>query len=48
MSMLGADQWFITMMAAALGLVAASLMWRLRIIQDLEATDEEDIPPLER
>ncbi len=48
MSMLGADQWFITMMAAALGLVAASLMWRLRIIQDWEATDEEDIPPLER
>ncbi len=48
MSMLSADQWFITMMSAALGLVAASLMWRLQIIQDWEATDDEDIPPLER
>jgi magnesium-transporting ATPase (P-type) len=48
MSMLSADQWFITMMSAALGLVAASLMWKLQIIQDWEATDDEDIPPLER
>ena len=48
MSMLSADQWFITMLAAALGLVAASLMWKLQIIQDWEATDDEDIPPLER
>jgi magnesium-transporting ATPase (P-type) len=48
MAMLGADQWFITMMAAALGLVAASLMWKLQIIQDWETTDEEDTPPLER
>ena len=48
MSMLGADQWFITMMSAALGLVAASLMWRLKFIQDWEATDDEEIPPLER
>jgi P-type E1-E2 ATPase len=48
MTMLGADQWFITMLAAALGLVAASLMWKLQVIQDWEATDEEQIPPLER
>ncbi len=48
MSMLSADQWFITMLSAALGLVAASLMWRLQFIQDWEATDEEDVPPLER
>ncbi|MEX0620165.1 MAG: cation-translocating P-type ATPase [Solirubrobacterales bacterium] len=48
MSMLTADQWFITLTAAALGLVAASLMWKLQIIQDWEATDNEDIPPLER
>jgi len=48
MSMLRADQWFIAMMSAALGLVAASLMWKLQIIQDWETTDDEDIPPLER
>ena len=48
MSMLSADQWFITMLSAALGLVAASLMWRLQFIQDWEATEDEDIPPLER
>jgi len=48
MSMLGADQWFITMMSAALGLVAASLMWRLQFIQDWEKPDESKFPPMER
>ncbi len=48
MSMLGAPQWFIAMLAAALGLVAASLMWRLPLIQAWEVPDESAIPPLER
>jgi magnesium-transporting ATPase (P-type) len=48
MAMLSADQWFITMLAAALGLVAASLMWRLRFIQDWETPDEGEFPPMER
>lgn len=48
MSMLGAPQWFLAMLAAALGLVAASLMWRLPQIQAWEVPDEDDVPPLER
>ena len=48
MAVLSADQWFITMLAAALGLVAASLMWRLRFIQDWETPDESEFPPMER
>jgi magnesium-transporting ATPase (P-type) len=48
MAMLSADQWFITMLAAALGLVAASLMWRLRFIQEWETPDESEFPPMER
>lgn len=48
MEMMSADQWFIAMLAAALGLVAAALMWRLPIIQSWEAPDPEDVPPLER
>jgi len=49
MSMLGAPQWFLAMLAAALGLVAASLMWRLPVIQSWEAQpDQLAIPPLER
>ena len=49
MSMLGAPQWFIAMLSAAIGLVAASLMWRLPIIQSWEIPEsEEDLPPLER
>lgn len=48
MSMLDASQWFIAMMAAALGLVVASLMWRLPIIQSWEAEEERlPIPPLQ-
>ena len=48
MSMLGAPQWFIAMLAAALGLVAASLMWRLPRIQAWEVPDESAIPPFEK
>lgn len=49
MSMLGAPQWFLAMLAAALGLVAASLMWRLPVIQAWEVQPEQlSIPPLER
>ncbi len=48
MSMLGAPQWFIAMLAAALGLVAASLMWRLPQIQAWEVPDESGLPPLEK
>ena len=49
MTMLTASQWFIAMLAAALGLVAASLMWRLPIIQSWEAQpDQSTFPPFER
>ena len=49
MAMLNAGQWFIAMLAAALGLVAASLMWRLPTIQSWEAQpDESGLPPFER
>jgi cation-transporting ATPase E len=42
MSMMSADQWFIAMLAAALGLVAAALMWRLPVIQGWEAPESEE------
>ncbi|MDQ5895079.1 MAG: cation-transporting P-type ATPase [Actinomycetota bacterium] len=49
MTMLSASQWFIAMLAAALGLVAASLMWRLPVIQQWEAQpDQSTFPPFER
>jgi magnesium-transporting ATPase (P-type) len=48
MTMLGAPQWFIAMLVAALGLVAASLMWRLPQIQAWEVPDESAFPPFER
>ncbi len=50
MSMLGADGWFIAMLAAALGLVFASAMWKLPIIQSWEISAEEEAgaPPLEK
>jgi magnesium-transporting ATPase (P-type) len=48
MSMLGAPQWFVAMLAAALGLVIASVMWRLPQIQAWEVPDDpEEEPPLE-
>ncbi len=49
MTMLTASQWFIAMLAAALGLVVASLMWRLSVIQSWEADEQRlPIPPMER
>ncbi|MFN8141336.1 MAG: cation-translocating P-type ATPase [Solirubrobacterales bacterium] len=48
MTMLGAEQWFIAMLSAALGLVFASLMWRLPQIQAWEVPDEDSFPPFER
>ena len=50
MSMLTAGQWFLALVSAALGLVAASLMWRLHFIQSWEAGDENDDneSPMER
>ncbi len=50
MSMLTASQWFIAMLAAALGLVAASLMWRLPQVQawEVPVEDQSALPPLER
>lgn len=49
MTMLTASQWFIAMLAAAIGLVIASLLWRLPIIQSWEADEQKlPIPPMER
>jgi hypothetical protein len=39
MSLLTAGQWFCALLSAALGLVLASVIWRLPQIQDLEAPD---------
>jgi cation-transporting ATPase E len=39
MSILSAGQWFGALLAAAVGLVLASVIWRLPQIQDLEAPD---------
>lgn len=48
MSFLTAVEWFIALLAAALGLVIASLLWRLPIFQEWESPSEDEIPPLER
>lgn len=45
MAMLDAAQWFIALLAAAIGLVLASLMWRLPLIQSWEAEEKVAIPP---
>jgi cation-transporting P-type ATPase E len=39
MSLLSAGQWFCALLSAAVGLVLASVIWRLPAIQDLEAPD---------
>jgi hypothetical protein len=39
MSLLSAGQWFLALLAAAGGLVIASLIWRLPYIQRLESPD---------
>ena len=50
MSILTAAQWFLAMFSAALGLIIASVLWRLPQIQRLEApdikTDEEGPAPI--
>jgi len=43
MAMLDAGQWFVALLCAAIGLVLASLMWRLPVIQSWES-DEERLP----
>ena len=48
MSFLTAVEWFIALLAAALGLVIASLLWRLPLFQEWESPSEDEIPPLER
>jgi magnesium-transporting ATPase (P-type) len=41
LSLLTAGQWFLALLSAALGLVIASVLWRLPYIQRLEAPDTE-------
>ena len=48
MTFLTAVEWFIALLAAALGLVIASLLWRLPLFQEWESPSEDEIPPLER
>ena len=48
MSFLTAVEWFVALLAAALGLVIASLLWRLPIFQEWESPSEDEVPPLER
>ncbi len=49
LSLLSAGQWFLALLSAAVGLVIASLLWRLPYIQRLEAPDikaiADDLPP---
>ncbi len=42
LALLDAAQWFLAMLAAAIGLVLASVIWRLPAIQRLEAPEPED------
>jgi hypothetical protein len=39
LSLLTAGQWFLALLSAAVGLVVASVIWRLHYIQRLEAPD---------
>ena len=48
MTYLTGVEWFIALLAVALGLVIASLLWRLPVFQEWESPAEGDIPPLER
>ena len=48
MTFLTAVEWFIALLAAALGLVIASLLWRLPLFQEWESPSEDETPPLER
>jgi cation-transporting ATPase E len=44
MEMLSAGQWFLSLLAVALGLLIAAAMWRLPYIQHLELPEGEDPP----
>jgi cation-transporting ATPase E len=49
MALLDAGQWFMALLAAAIGLTIASVLWRLPQIERLEALpEEEDEPERER
>jgi len=46
LELLNATQWFLSMLAAAVGLTIASVIWRLPQLEALEAeVEEEDAPP---
>jgi magnesium-transporting ATPase (P-type) len=45
MDLLSAGQWFLALLAAAIGLTIASVLWRLPQIERLEAPAEGVIPP---
>lgn len=48
MTVMSGAEWFLAMLSAALGLVVASLLWRLPIFQEWESPSEDETPPLER
>ncbi len=48
MTYLTGVEWFISLLAVALGLVIASLLWRLPVFQEWESPEKDAIPPLER
>jgi magnesium-transporting ATPase (P-type) len=48
MSFLTAAQWFFALLAAAIGLTIASLMWRIPLFQEWESPTEDEVPPLEK
>ena len=48
MTYLTGVEWFIALLAVALGLVIASLLWRLPVFQEWESPAGDDVPPLER
>jgi uncharacterized membrane protein len=45
MALLDAGQWFMALLAAAIGLTIASVLWRLPQIERLEALPEEEEEP---
>ena len=45
MELLGATEWFLSLLSAAIGLTIASLLWRLPQIEELEAPAESEAAP---
>ncbi|HET6997920.1 MAG TPA: HAD-IC family P-type ATPase [Solirubrobacterales bacterium] len=45
MELLGATQWFLALISAAVGLTIASLLWKLRIVEEWEAPAESEAAP---